>query len=67
MGVRVGFPTIGYHHDDFVDNVINSKLIERDTNISMIFNGYIWQKEQFEEIVKHNFYGVRVYNLRFLV
>lgn len=66
MGVEIVFPTIGYHHDDFTDNFINSKLIEKKTDLSVIFNGYVWNQKQFDQIKKSNLFGVRFYNSKFL-
>jgi len=67
LGVDACFPSIGYHHDDFIDNVINAKLIEEKSNMPMMFNGYLWQKEQLDEILKYDFFGIRVYNYKILV
>lgn len=67
LGVDIMFPTIGYHHDDFFDNIITSKTIEDKTNISIIFNGYTWMDSQIELIKETNIFGLRVYNLQLLV
>jgi len=67
LGVDICFPSIGYHHDDYIDNVINAKIIEEKTDMPMMFNGYLWKKEQFEEVLKYNFFGIRLYNISFLV
>lgn len=63
VGVKFAFCTVGYHHDDFTDNILNCKLIEEKTNISMIFNGYIWKTDQKEIIENSKIFGMRLYNL----
>lgn len=67
MGIDLMFPTMGYHHDDFFDNMINSKLIEDNTHASVVFNGYTWKKEQIEFLKESGIFGMRVYNLELLV
>ncbi len=67
IGVNLVFPTTGYHHDDFFDNIINSKMIEEHTNCSVIFNGYMWKKDQLEFATDCNIFGLRLYNLELLV
>ena len=67
MGIDIMFPTVGYHHDDFFDNLINSKLIEDSSNTSVIFNGYMWKKEQIEFLKQAEIFGMRIYNLELLV
>ena len=67
FGADACFPTIGYHHDDFMDNIINGKILEHKTNMPIIFNGFIWKKDQFKKVLHNNFFGIRLYNLNFLV
>ena len=67
LGIDIFFPTLGYHHDDFFDNIINTKLLEQRTNCSIIFNGYTWKKEQVDFIKDINIFGMRIYNLELLV
>lgn len=67
IGVDSCFPSIGYHHDEYVDNIINAKIIEEKTDMPMMFNGYICTREQFEELQRYNFFGIRLYNMKFLV
>jgi len=64
LGVETVFPTIGYHHDDYFDNLINSKLLEGRTPLQVIFNGYMWTKEQLDRVIGSEVYGVRLYNLK---
>jgi len=66
-GVDLFFPTVGYHHDDFFDNIINSKLIEDQVGCSVIFNGYMWKPDQLDFIKESGLFGVRLYNLKLLV
>ena len=63
IGVEFAFPTIGYHHDDFFDNLLNTKLVEKETKLSVIFNGYMWTQDQMEMIKKSQIFGARLYNL----
>lgn len=67
IGVDLFFPTVGYHHDDFFDNIINSKLIEDHMGCGVIFNGYMWKKEQFEFVKEAGLFGMRIYNSQLLV
>jgi len=62
LGVDTFFPTLGYHHDDFVDNIIISKIIEYQASTKLIFNGYLWRQEQLKEVIKAKIYGIRLYN-----
>jgi len=63
LGVEIAFPTIGYHHDDFFDNLIAANLIETKTEMSTIFNGYIWKKDQLDLVLSTEIFGLRLYNL----
>jgi hypothetical protein len=64
LGVEIAFPTFGYHHDDFVDNIVNSKIIETKTEMSTIFNGYVWRQDQLDTINKAEIFGLRLYDLK---
>jgi hypothetical protein len=61
-GIEIALPTIGYHHDDFYDNIIHAKNIEEKTNLKIIFNGYVWTKDQLEFVKSTQVYGIRLYN-----
>jgi hypothetical protein len=63
-GIEIAFPTIGYHHDDFYDNIIHAKNLEEKTNLKIIFNGYIWTEDQMEFVKSNDIYGLRLYNNR---
>ncbi len=65
MGIDIGFCTIGYHHDDFYDNLINCKLLSSKTGMSTIFNGYIWTNEQIQLVKQAKTFGIRLYNVDF--
>ncbi len=67
LGIDLMFPTVGYHHDDFFDNIITSKIIQDKTDISMIFNGYTWMESQIDLIKETDIFGLRLYNLQLLV
>lgn len=67
MGVDFVMPTLGYHHDDFSDNIINARLIEKKTNLKVIFNGYVWSNEQIDILSKTEVFGYRFYNLKYLM
>ena len=64
IGANLFFPTVGYHHDDFFDNIINSKLIEDQIGCHVIFNGYMWKKEQLDFVREADLFGLRLYNLK---
>lgn len=66
-GVNIVFPTVGYHHDDFFDNIINSKMIQDSSPCGVIFNGYTWQREQIDFLMECGLFGARIYNLELLV
>lgn len=66
LGVETVFPTLGYHHDDFSDNLINTKIIEDKTNLKVIFNGYLWKDDQLEALKASNISNIRFYNLKTL-
>lgn len=61
-GIEIAFPTVGYHHDDFYDNIIHAKNLEEKTNLKIIFNGYIWTTDQLEFVISTGIYGIRLYN-----
>ena len=67
IGVDLFFPTVGYHHDDFFDNVINAKMIEEQSGCSIIFNGYMWKKDQIDFIKEIDIFGMRIYNLKLVL
>lgn len=65
LGVNIAYPSLGYHHEDFSDTIINCKIIEEQTKISTIYNGYIWKKEQKDIIMKSGIFGMRIYDINF--
>lgn len=65
LGVSIVYPYLGYHHDDFSDALINCKMIEEQTKMSTIFNGYIWKKEQIDIVIKSDVFGMRIYDIPF--
>jgi|GEM_PF-2848093 len=62
MGITHVFPTLGYHHDDFNDNIINCNLLHQYSDVLCIFNGYLWKKEQLKAVEDAGIFGVRLYN-----
>lgn len=66
-GIEVFFPTIGYHRDDFFDNLINCNMIRNQTACYPIFNGYVWKRDQFDFLKTVDLFGIRLYNTHLLV
>lgn len=67
LGVNSFFPTLGYHHEDFFDNLINCAMLEQESYVFSIFNGQMWKKEQVKTVMDSGIFGLRVYNLSLLV
>jgi len=65
VGVEFCYPCIGYHNENFVDTLINCKLIEKDTPMNTIFNGYFWREDQLQILKRSNIFGIRLYNIDF--
>lgn len=61
MKVDFGFITLGYHREDFQDNLIYAALVEQKTKMNVIFNAHIWKEDQLEFIKKSKIFGVRLY------
>lgn len=66
MGVQVVLPSIGYHHDDPIDNLIACKNLTKQAGLNCIFNGYFWTEEQADLIKNSKLLGIRLYNLVYL-
>lgn len=62
LGVKQVFPTLGYHLDDFYDTLLNSKIIENKSSLSVIFNGHSWLDEHIKLVQNAKIFGVRIYN-----
>jgi hypothetical protein len=65
IGIEFCYPCLGYHNDNFIDSLINCKMIEKDTQINMIFNGYFWRQDQLEILKRTDIFGIRLYNIDF--
>lgn len=64
MGIDICMSSIGYHSEDFYDNLLICKEISSKTDMSMMFSSTIWQKKQIEMIKKAKIFGIRLYNLK---
>jgi len=67
LGVHLFFPSLGYHHEDFFDNLINCAMLEQESYVFAIFNGQMWKKEQVKTVMDSGIFGLRLYNLSLLV
>jgi len=64
LEIEQAFVSIGYHHQDFFDTLLDAKVLEEDTPLSIIFNGYMWRPDQVEIVKKSGLFGARIYNLK---
>ena len=64
------FPSTGHFSDDYMDNLIVSKLIQAQyPSAKVITNGNIWKKEHYDTVSKSGLHGVRLrsnYDIRVL-
>ncbi len=67
LGINSFFPSLGYHHEDFFDNLINCAMLEQESYVFSIFNGQMWRKDQVKTVMDSGLFGLRVYNLDLLV
>lgn len=67
IGVNLFFPSLGYHHEDFFDNLINCAMLEQESYVFSIFNGQMWKKDQVQTVMDSGIFGARIYNLNLLV
>jgi len=65
IGIDICFPCVAYHRESFFDTVINAKLIQKNTEMSIIYNGFLWHEQQAGIIKRAEFFGLRVYDLEF--
>lgn len=64
IGVEMGFPSIGYHREDFIDTMLWARTVQKATGIDMIFTGYIHKPEQLEQLSRAEIFGCRLYSKR---
>lgn len=62
-GVEYGFVSTGYHVDDFMDNLIMSKIVNKHSEINMICNGNIYLPEHYESLSNSDVFGIRFHNI----
>ena len=66
LGVPYVLPASGFHNDDMYDNLVLCSSIEEKTDIKTIFNGHIWLESQYNNVIKSNIFGLRLYSLNLL-
>ena len=66
LGVSHILPASGFHNDDMYDNLVLCSSIEEKTNIKSIFNGHIWLESQYNNVIKSNIFGLRLYSFNLL-
>tara|TARA_R110000751_G_scaffold179755_3_gene286106 strand:+ start:2092 stop:2739 length:648 start_codon:yes stop_codon:yes gene_type:complete len=59
-------PASGFHNDDMYDNLVLCSSIEEKTDIKTIFNGHIWLENQYNNVIKSNIFGLRLYSFNLL-
>jgi len=60
-GMDFFIPAIGYHNDEFLDNLIMSHVVQAETGISSICNGYLYLEKQLDQLNKASIFGLRLY------
>lgn len=60
-GMDIFIPSIGYHRDDFLDNLIMSHVIQAELDIPSVCNGYLYLDKHLEQLQKSNVFGLRLY------
>jgi deoxyribose-phosphate aldolase len=66
LGVPHILPASGFHNDDMYDNLVLCSSIEEKTGIKTIFNGHIWLESQYDNVIKSNIFGLRLYSFNLL-
>jgi len=54
-------PSTAYHNDDFTDNLIVSHVVQEDTGVPTICNGYLYLDKHKEQLDKAEIFGFRFY------
>ena len=60
-GIDFLIPSPAYHNDDFTDNLIMSHVIQADTGVQTICNGYLYLDKHLEQLGKADVFGFRFY------
>ena len=66
IGVPYILPASGFHNDDMYDNLVLCSAIEEKTDIKTIFNGHIWLENQYNQAIRSNIFGLRLYSFNLL-
>lgn len=62
FGMDIFIPSIAFHNDDFVDNLVVSHVTQADTSIPTICNGYMYLDKHVEQFKKATVFGLRLYH-----
>lgn len=61
-GMDIFIPSIAYHNDDFIDNLVMSHITQAETKIPTICNGYLHLQKHKEQFFKADIFGLRLYS-----
>lgn len=64
-GMDIFIPSLGYYHDDFVDNLVISHITQAETKIYTICNGYMYVPKHKEQFLKAEIFGLRLYHTNY--
>jgi deoxyribose-phosphate aldolase len=62
MGVEFACPSVGNYYDSTTDNLILCKLLQKEIDINMIFNGNITSEKELDIVKKSKVWGMRLYS-----
>jgi deoxyribose-phosphate aldolase len=64
IGIEFACPSVGNHLDDMADNLIMCKVLQKEIDINMIFNGAIKTEKELDIVEKSGVWGLRLYSTR---
>jgi len=65
LQITTGFCGMGYHYHDFYDHILNGSIVQQQTDMSIIFNGFICNQAHKHILQTSSFSGIRVYDYKF--
>ena len=60
-GIDIFLPSLGYYNDDFIDNLIMTHVVQVETGVPSICNGYLHLDKHLGQLSKANVFGLRLY------
>tara|TARA_R100001163_G_scaffold55355_1_gene42812 strand:- start:1075 stop:1722 length:648 start_codon:yes stop_codon:yes gene_type:complete len=65
-GVTDIIPASGFHNDDIYNNILTCVSVQEKTGLSVLCNGHIWLKSQYDSVIRSNISSLRLYSTNLL-